>query len=365
MWDPNTQQQVSEWHCNTEATYSICALRTGSEERLFSSGDDRLIRTWDPSTGSHQDFFERIDLPTFDIACIVPTDTTRLMATAQVGERGVQLKDPASWDTVRELPTDIVHSLCVIPLGGKPHLAVGMWHIELWNPNTGRRAATLEHPRARYTAINSMFAAKVGGSPALVGSLGSSIHIWDVVRERPIHGFEVGGSGAREICPVPFRGDLAIAGLTFDGAVRLWDLISGRQLLELRPDRGAFTVHCTVRVGSRVLLAVGTDSGSIQLWDVADQRMVHSLDGHSSRVRQIWVSVISGRKVLMSAAEDRVIRAWDADSPRPLIDVPLHYTITWAAQSGADLTVALETGLTGIKIDLSAAENTDCLIRQR
>ncbi|MEU1850066.1 trypsin-like peptidase domain-containing protein [Streptomyces sp. NPDC019990] len=353
LWDPNTQQQLSEWHCSTEATYSICALKTGSEGRLFSSGDDRLIRTWDPTTGAHQDFSDRIDMPTFDIACIVPTEKTRLMATAKVGEKGVYLKDPASWDTVQKLPTDVVHSLCVFPLKGKPHLAVGMWQIELWDPSTCYRAAILEHPRARYTAINSMFAARIGDSPILVGSLGSSIHIWDVVSENPIHGFEVGGSGAREVCPVPFKGNLAIAGLSFDGAVRVWDLRSGQQLRELRPERGSFTAYCTVRVGSRVLLAVGTDSGSIQLWDVTDQRIVHSLDGHSSRVRQIWVSVVAGRKVLMSAAEHRVVRAWDAESACPLLDIPLHYTITWAAQCGADLTVALDTGLTGIKINLS------------
>jgi WD40 repeat protein len=134
MWDPSKQQQVSEWHCNTEATYSICALKTGSESRLFSSGDDRLIRTWDPSTGSQREFFERKEMSTFDIACIVPTQTGSLMATTQVGDKGVHLKDPATWSTVRRLATDTVHSICTIPLEGKPHLAVGMWDIEFVGP---------------------------------------------------------------------------------------------------------------------------------------------------------------------------------------------------------------------------------------
>jgi WD40 repeat protein len=209
-----------------------------------------------------------------------------------------------------------------------------------------------------------MFAARIGKSPVLVGSVGSAIYIWDASKENPVHGFEVGGSGAREICPIPFKGQLTIAGLTFDGAARLWDLRSGQQLLDLRPDRGSFTAHCSVRIGPRILLAVGTESGSIQLWDVDNQRMLHSLEGHSARLRQNWVSKISDRKVLMSAAEDRTIRAWDTNSPRPLLDIPLHYTTTWAAQCRRDLTVALETGLMGIEINLSATDDAAGQIRE-
>ncbi|MEW1695132.1 trypsin-like peptidase domain-containing protein [Streptomyces sp. NPDC091278] len=356
LWDPHTQRQLAMWRGHTESVYSVCAVRTGFQVRLASSGDDRAIRIWDPATGEQNALAENGEDQLFDAACVVRVESGLLMATARVGTKGLDVRDPASWSTVRRLPTDTVNAICTVPLDGRARIAVAGMGIEVWDPQTGDRVRVLKHPRKRYTAINSICAIRVGEAPVLVGSLGSSLHFWDLSREHAVHEFDVGRAGAREICPVPMRGRLAIAGITFDGSIEVWDPGSGRCLAQLSTSRVSLTAQCTVRVGGRVLLATGNEFGVIQLWDVMTQEPVASLEGHSARVAQLWVAVVDGRTVLVSASDDRSLRVWDPTGPGPLLDIPVHHAIVWAAQAGSDITVSLDAGMLGIRLDLSAMD---------
>ncbi|MEU6120756.1 hypothetical protein [Streptomyces sp. NPDC047123] len=356
LWDPHTGHNLAMWRGHTNAIYSVCAFRTGLQVRLASSGDDHSIRIWDPATGGQDALAESSEAHLFDVACIVRTESGLLMATAQVGNEGVEIRNPVSWDIVRRLPTETVNAICRVPLNGHLRLASAGIGIEIWDPQTGAQVRVLKHPRKRYTAINSICAIKVNASPMLLASLGSSLHLWDVSLDHPVHEFDVGMEGAREICPVPMRGRLAIAGLTFDGRIRVWDPGSGKQLAELRIGRGALTAQCTVRVRGRVLLATGSEFGVVQLWDVTTRKLINSLEGHSARVRQLWVSAVDGHTVLVSAGDDRSLRVWDPASMRPLMDIPVHHSIEWAAQAGSDITVHLDTGMLSIRLDPSAMD---------
>ncbi|MFI6443259.1 hypothetical protein [Kitasatospora sp. NPDC050543] len=353
LWDPHTGRQLAMWRGHTDSIYSVSAIRIGSQVRLASSGDDHSIRIWDPATGEQNMLAENDEAHLFDAACVVRAQSGLLMATARVGGRGADIRDPVSWDTVRRLPTDTVNAICAVPLDGRARLAIAGSGIEIWDPQTGDRVRVLKHPRTRYTAINSICAIRVDAAPMLVGSLGDSLHFWDVSREHAIHEFDIGTTGAREICPVPVRGRLAIAGITFDGRIGVWDPGSGNLLAQLGIGRGALTAQCTVQVGGRALLATGNEFGVVQLWDVTAQEPIASLEGHSARVRQLWVSVVDGRTVLVSAGDDRSLRVWDPAGPRPLVDIPVHHTIVWAAQAGSDITVSLDAGMLGIRLDLS------------
>ncbi|MEU9089087.1 hypothetical protein [Streptomyces sp. NPDC048428] len=355
LWDPHTGRQLATWPGHINAIYSVCAIRTGSRVRLASSGDDRSIRIWDPATGEQVKFSEESEADRFDVACVVRAGPGLLMATAQVGDKRIHFRDPVSWQTVRTLRTGMVNAMCAVPIGGYPRLATAGMGIEIWNPQSGGRVRVLEHPANRYTAINSICAIKVGDSPVLVGSLGSSLHFWDVSREWAVHEFDVGGKGAREICPVPVRGRLAISGITFDGRVRIWDPGSGARLAQLSFGRETITAQCTIRVDGRVLLATGNESGVIHFWDVTAQEPIASLEGHSARVSQLWVSVVNGRTVLVSTGDDRSLRVWDPVGSQPLMDIPVYHTIAWAAQAGPDITVNLSAGMLGIRLDLSMA----------
>ncbi|MEV0267094.1 trypsin-like peptidase domain-containing protein [Streptomyces sp. NPDC050617] len=354
LWDPHTGRRIATWRGHTNAVYSVCAIRAGLQVRVASSGDDHSIRIWDPATGEQKELSEDGGVGRFDVACVIRTETGLLMATSRVSKEHIDIRDPVSWEVVRRFRTGRVNAICVVPFNGRPLLAVADEDIGIWDPQSGGRVRVLKHPANRYTGISSICAIKVGDSPVLVASLGRYLHFWDVSREQAIHGFDAGEKGAKEICPVPVRGRLAVSGITFDGHVRVWDPGSGNRLVQLSLGRGAITAQCAVRIDNRVSLATGNESGVIHLWDLSTQEPLASLEGHSARVRQLWVSVVDGRTVLMSTGDDRTLRVWDPTGARPLVNIPVHHTIVWAAQAGPDITVSLDAGMLGIRLDLSA-----------
>ncbi|MGW7516390.1 WD40 repeat domain-containing protein [Streptomyces sp. NPDC054796] len=356
LWDPGTGRQLEMWHGHTGSIYAVCSIRTGVKVWLASSGDDHAIHIWDRDTGGQNTLVQSSEAHLFDAACVVRLGSRLAMATAQVGEDGVDIRDPISWATARRLPTFEVNALCTLPLGGQPHLAVAGTGIQIWDPQTGDLVRVIKHPRFHYTAILSICAIKIDSTPVLVGSLGNSLHFWDVTQGCLVHEFDIGAVGARDICPVQVRGQLAIAGITFDGRIEVWNPNSGKKLSQLNIGRGALTAQCAVRVGREVLLATGNEFGVVQFWDVATRQPVASLEGHSARVRQLWVSVVNGRTILVSAGDDRALRVWDPATAQPIVQIPVHHRIVWAAQAASDITVSLDAGMLGIRLDLTATD---------
>ncbi|MFE7269953.1 trypsin-like peptidase domain-containing protein [Streptomyces sp. NPDC057623] len=353
LWDPHAGQQLAMWLGHTDSIYAVCSVRTGSQVRLASSGDDRTIRVWDPATGGQETLAEGSEEHDFNVACAVRTGSGLFMATTRVGRRRVVIRDPISWEKVRELTTTWVNAMCTVQFQGRSHLVVAGTGIEIWDPQTGNRVRFLQQVRQPYMGVNSISAVKVNESRLLVVSSASSVHFWDISRGRVVHEFDVGSAGAREICLVPVRERLAIAGVTYDGRIRIWDPRTGNQLAELSIGRGSLTAQCTVQVGGRVLLATGNEFGVVQFWDPATGKLLSSLEGHAAAVRQLWVSVVDGHKVLVSSSDDRTLRIWDPTGLRPLVEIPVHYTIEWVAQAGSDITVSLDTGMLGVRLDLS------------
>ncbi|MGW6941632.1 trypsin-like serine protease [Streptomyces xanthophaeus] len=353
LWDPETGAQLSLWHGHAGSVYSVCALHAGSQVRLASSGDDRVIHIWDPASGEPTALAEDEEEDTFDVACVARTASGMLMATARVNGRETEIRDPVSWDKVRSLPTGAVQAICRVTVAGRSYFAVAAQEIALWDPETGEQTGLFKHPHLLYLYVNSLCAIRFGTTPVLVASAGTSLYFWDLAREQPVHACEIGKAGAGAICPVPVRGQLAIAGITFNGRVAVWDTGSGKQVARMSAGRAAFTAQCAVRVGGQVLLATGTEFGVIQLWDVCAQKPVAVLEGHSARVQQLWVSVVDGRTVLVSAGDDRSLRVWDPECARPLVDIPVHHVIQCAAQAGSDITVSLNAGTLGVRLDLT------------
>ncbi|WP_406211162.1 WD40 repeat domain-containing protein [Kitasatospora sp. NBC_01560] len=351
LWDPAAGRQLALWRGHTDSVYSVCAILIGTQLRLASSGDDRSIRIWDPATGEQNVIAENDREGLFDAACAIRVNSELLMATARIGDDEVAIRNPATWKRVRTLATGAINAMCPVPFEGIAHLAVAGSDIEIWNPS-GSLVRVLKRPRARYTSITSICSIKLDGNPILVGSLGDSLHFWDISQETTIHGFDIGRTGAREICPIPVHGRLAIAGITFDGRVGVWEPGSGELAASLSIGRGSITTQCAVRVDGEVLLATGNEFGAIQLWNATTEQPVASLEGHSGRVSQIWVAILDGRRVLVSSGDDRSIRVWDPVNHRPLTDIPVQHTIVWAAQAGPDITLSLETGMLALRLDL-------------
>ncbi|MDX2917056.1 AAA family ATPase [Streptomyces sp. NE06-03C] len=366
LWSPHTGNELTAWSGHAGAIYSVSAIHANGQTRLASTGDDRSIRIWDPNIRSQNSLTERGDTQSFDVACTVRTKTGLLMATSRVGANSIEIRDPTSWETIRQIRTENTYVLCVAPWGGESFLASAKVGIDIWDPCTGNRVQSLSHPRARYAEIESIFSFKFHSIPMIVASLGTSLHFWDVSRVQAVHAFDV-PAGARQICAVPVRDRLAISGINFNGRrIEVWDPGSGKRLSRLESGRAALVSQCAVKVGSRVLLATGNEFGLIQFWDVTTQALVASLEGHSARVGQLWVSVVDGHTVLVSAGDDRMLRIWDPTTLQPLVDIPVHYTIEWAAQAGNSVTLSLDSGMLSIELDLCAQELApDPLSRQR
>ncbi len=113
-----------------------------------------------------------------------------------------------------------------------------------------------------------------------------------------------------------------------DGSVRIYLVDQNR--MEVQPGGDWFNVKLNVKATSVALardgktIAAGNDKGEIKIADVGQRNVLHSLNGHTAKVRVLVIS--PDGKLLASSGDDNVIKLWDTKSGKMLrqwdIDVP-------------------------------------------
>jgi WD40 repeat protein len=123
-----------------------------------------------------------------------------------------------------------------------------------------------------------------------------------------------------------------------DGSVRVY-LVNNNQM-EIQPGGDWFTFKINVKATSAAFttdgktIAAGNEKGEIKIADVAQRNVLHTLEGHKSKVRTLVFS--PDGKLLASSGDDNVIKLWDAKTGKMLrqwdIDVPIQFDRNFTPQ---------------------------------
>jgi WD40 repeat protein len=108
-----------------------------------------------------------------------------------------------------------------------------------------------------------------------------------------------------------------------DKTLRQWSLTTG-QLISMWGPFEQETDTCTIDpLHKRAIL--GCDDGFIRIFDIESGSLIHEISAHKSGIKKVAVSPRDGD--LLSAAYDRRIRIWDADSLEPKFDLESAQTV--------------------------------------
>lgn len=162
-------------------------------------------------------------------------------------------------------------------------------------------------------AVGTLF----GRPVALVANYRGQVHIWDIPTATRWKTLHTTHNGNRHDRPAITYAELsgrpvAIVGGA-DGLVDVWDLATGAQVGSPMSPGGRVHHIAFAWVGDLPLLACVSGHPSVMtIWNpVTGQAMGSPLKGHTAIATAVAVGSDSGRPIVASGGEDRVVRIWD------------------------------------------------------
>jgi hypothetical protein len=270
--------------------------------KLLASGDNKMVRLWDPATGEQRDRSPGSSL----LHAVAFSPNGRLLASASNGDNDTV----ALWDlaTGKHRRTGSpgpaggingVNSVAFSPSGGL--LAGGEKRVRLWTSPSGGYLRTL----AGYTGGVKSVAFSPSGKLLATGSRDKKVRLWD-----PATG-ELGRTltgHTGEVSSVAFSpsGRLLASG-SFDKTVRLWDPATGKHRHTITGHTGG--VRSVAFSPDGRLLATGSGDNTVRLWDPATGEHRHTMTGHTGEVKSVAFSP-DGR-LLATGSGDKTVRLWE------------------------------------------------------
>ncbi len=257
-------------------------------KRLASVGADATVKVWNAQTGQA---ILTLKSPTSHISNVCFSPDGKRLASA----------DGKVWDAAsgKELlafqgQKGFVNSVCFSPDG--KHLASGS---KVWDAQTGQEILSLVAP----------------------GHVSSACFSPD--------GRRLAATGNGEA-------DDALRTLTRHyGWVKVWDVASGQELLSLQGTDRAYTFRsaCFSPDGKRLACA---NSKTMKVWEAAGGQELLALEAHTGDGHVSSVCFSPDGKLLASAAFDRTVRLWDAQTGRQQLTLLGHTSSVTSAYFSPD-----------------------------
>lgn len=303
LWSTADGKRLRTLDGHTQLVAGVAFSRDG--RRLLSVSFDGSARVWDPRTGELQ----RVLLGHINYVlagAFSPDDRT--IAT------GGWDNTVRFWDASGQLKLTLGHArpvwTAVYSSDGKTIVGgYGDRALRFWNAATGELTSTMD---ADDTPVRSLVLSpdqrlmvtggddgtvKVWGRPAAEGS-------W-VLKRTLARTQQFGYDYPTPLALSPDARTLATGGL---GGVDLWDSAT----LARKGHFDERLVETLAFSPDGKLLAGGGIMRQVRLWDLQTGKLIHSLPGHTDKIRRLAFSPDS--KTLVSASWDRTARIWDVAS---------------------------------------------------
>ena len=360
LWGVETQREVKALRGHRDLVRAIVWFPDG--RRVASGSNDLTIKLWDVESGEviktltgHTHLVEKIALS---------PDGTRLASAAQGGDdHTIRIWDVETGVLSRLLDqgTKRVGDLAFSPDGQRFAAVVGLvvkvWDLESWH----------EEPVRTGLHIGGRIAFSPDGSRIVGGSTGGAIKVWDAnpFEEPPtLHGHT---DGVRDVAVAPDGS--RVFSSSDDGTIKVWDAETKCELAELTGHGGRLRSIALSSDGCQ--LASGGVDRTLRLWDTGTGRMTHasqavraeggitavefspddrliavgSMDGEITlfsaenaepvktypdiQEGPVYLAFSSDGRHLVSSGSGPVVRVWDVETGRQLLELGGHTADFW------------------------------------
>ncbi|MGK0188154.1 MAG: WD40 repeat protein [Verrucomicrobiales bacterium] len=312
VWDGNSGQL--RWEFSETSNDPFTVAFSHDSQTLYGGLGTGQIESWDLKTGSKN---PRIF-----------NDHAQAVYRLKLSPDGTMLAS-VSWDTrVRISQIDTGEEINLLE-GHTTRVVDAAFHpsqnrmasvsndntVRIWDLGTSKEL----FPSAGHSkSVTCVTFSKDGQHLASAGN-DRSVQIWNLKTGEPL---KIVTEHIRDIVEIDYSpSGTFLASVSSYGIVKLWDTASGKRIRTpsiRHPGR-----NCSgLRFISESQIATTADDGSIRIWDLDSGNQLKLLQGHSSSVTSIDISLDG--KLLASGGRDRTVLLWDLESGNRLATYSAH-----------------------------------------
>jgi WD40 repeat protein len=364
VWDFETGREIASFRGHPKAVYCACFSPDG--KTVVSGGDDMILRGWDPWTGQEKFTLRGHTTPIHNVG--YSPDGRAILSVSRDGDVPGELKvwDVEASPVLRSVrwPSGPVASACFspdgnlilsggmdrtlrltdartgldqFPLGGHTYRvhsvrfrpdgravlsAGGDQTMREWDAATGREQFVL----AGHSGYVSRADYSPDGKTIISGCSDGTVSLWDAATGEALWAIPGGEVGFLAFSP---DGKTVVCA---NQTLRLCDAATGREILRTRepvapntPPRGfgppgrrkaprSIITSVAFSPDGKTIAGAGYTDQTVEVWDLATGEELHTLTGHTGRVRGVCFS--SDGKLLVSGSDDGTVRGWDPATGR-------------------------------------------------